>query len=161
MSPALAVVIVAIAVLVWLGFKYATPRGTALHPDDPLWTSAVQRARASVPAVREYHDMGREVWVKFPITTRSGAREHVWGRITAVRGDRFECTIETPPTARPAAATFGVTEIPSTELEDWQVELEDGTIHGGFTTRAEAEIARRDGQSVPRHVEDMIRRMAD
>lgn len=87
--------------------------------------------------------------------------EHVWGRISALRGDSLQCTIETPPAAPASKEAIGVTEMPAAENEDWQVELEDGTIRGGYTTRAQAEIARRDGQTVPPHVEDMIRRMTD
>lgn len=51
-------------------------------------------------------------------------------------------------------------EVPA-EVEDWQIELDDGTIRGGFTTRAQAEIAKRQGERVPHHIEDMLRRMTD
>jgi hypothetical protein len=53
----------------------------------------------------------------------------------------------------------GSTEVRAAEIEDWQVELEDGTIRGGFTTLAQAEIAKREGQSVPSHVRDMLARI--
>lgn len=154
-------VIIAIGILVWVGLKYATPQASPISPDDPLWIAAVRRARTTLPEMREFQRAGRDVWVKFPFQTQSGTTEHVWGRVTAVNGEALQCTLETPPMAGSSTTTPGRTEIASAEIEDWQVELDDGTIRGGFTTRAQAEIAKRHGQSVPRHIEDMIRRMAD
>lgn len=161
MSLTLMLVLLGIAILVWVGIKYATPGGSPIVPDDPLWVSAVERARATIPEMLEHQRQGREVWVKFPVPTRSGRNEHVWGRITARQGDSLQCTIETPPASPASTAAVGVTEVPAAEIEDWQVELEDRSIRGGFTTKAQAEIARRDGQTVPPHVQDMIRRMTD
>ncbi|HEX6250008.1 MAG TPA: DUF2314 domain-containing protein [Gemmatimonadaceae bacterium] len=147
MSLSLVLVLAGVVILVWLGIRYATPRGSPIVPDDPLWVAAVERARATIPEMLEHQRNGREVWVKFAIRTKSGTKEHVWGRITKVRGDSLECTIETPPAAPAATAGFGMTEIASAEIEDWQVELEDSRIRGGFTTKAQAEMARRSGQS--------------
>ena len=161
MSLSLVLVLLGIAILVWVGLKYATPGGSPIVPDDPLWIAAVERARATIPEMLEHQRQGREVWVKFPVPTGSGRNEHVWGRITELQGELLQCTIETPPASPASREALGVTEIPATEIEDWQVELEDRSIRGGFTTRAQAEIARRDRQKVPPHVEDMIRRMTD
>ena len=151
-------VTLAIVALVWVGLKYATPRATPISPDDPIWVAAVARARAGFSEVLGHREAGRELWVKFPLGTEAGTTEHVWGRVISVADGLVECTLETPPVAGSAR---GVTEVDVHDIEDWQVELEDGTIRGGFTTRAQAEIATRDGRPVPRHVEDMIRRMTD
>jgi hypothetical protein len=160
MSLSLLFVFTAIILLVWIGLKYATPRGSPIAPDDPLWAAAVQRARATVPDMLQHQQSGRDVWVKFPMRTKAGATEHVWGRVSEMRGHTLQCIVETPPAGHPARGLV-MTEITTAEIEDWQVELEDGTIRGGFTTRAQAEMARRDGQSVPPHIEDMIRRMTN
>jgi hypothetical protein len=161
MSLSLVLVLAAIAILVWVGLKYATPGGSPIAPDDPLWVAAVERARATIPEMLDHQRQGREVWVKFPVATRSGRKEHVWGRITALQGDSLQCAIETPPASPASAAAVGMTEIQAAEIEDWQVELEDRSIRGGYTTKAQAEIARRAGHTVPSHVQDMIRRMTD
>jgi uncharacterized protein YegJ (DUF2314 family) len=121
----------------------------------------VARARATIPEMLDHQRSGREVWVKFAVEVRSGPKEHVWGRITAVRGGTLECVIETRPASLPSSVDSGITQISAIEIEDWQVELEDGRIRGGYTTRAQAEMARRDGQSVPPHIQDMIRRVSD
>jgi hypothetical protein len=161
MTTSLLLVIAGIVVLIWAGLKYATPRGSPILPDDPLWAAAIGRARATIPEMLDHHKAGREVWVKYSVEVPSGMKEHVWGRITAVRGDTLECVIETPPASLASTVDLGMTILPSTQIEDWQVELEDGRIRGGYTTKAQAEIARRDGHTVPAHVEDMIRRMAE
>ena len=101
---------------------------------------------------------GRDVWVKFSIGTTQ-APEHVWGRVTSRSGDTLHCHLETPTGSRSEAPVSGSTEVRAAEIEDWQVELEDGTIRGGFTTLAQAEIAKREGQSVPSHVRDMLARI--
>jgi hypothetical protein len=152
-------VLAAIVILIWVGIRYATPRGVPIAPDDPLWVAAVERARASIPEMLEHHHNGREVWVKYPIQTSSGSKEHVWGRISAVRGDTLACTLETPPASSGAPAASATTDVRSADIEDWQVELEDRRIRGGHTTKAQAEIARRDGHPVPPHVQEMIGRM--
>jgi hypothetical protein len=45
MSLSLVLVLAAIAILVWVGLKYATPGGSPIVPDDPRWVTAVERAR--------------------------------------------------------------------------------------------------------------------
>ena len=161
MSPALLIVILAVIVLIWIGFKYATPRAVPISPEDPRWKEAVQRARATLPQLRELHQAGREVWVKFPLPTRAQTTEHVWGKLVAVENDRLRCTVETPPVAGRASGSPSEITVSAREIEDWQAELADGKIRGGFTTRAQAAIAKQQGVSVPRHVEEMIARMVD
>lgn len=160
MSPALILVVLALVALVWLGFKYATPRASSISPDDPVWAAAIERARATLPEMRELHDSGHEVWAKHPLKTSAGTTEHVWGRVTDITTQYVRCTLETPPIDD--APPHGVeSQIHVDLIEDWQAELDDGTIRGGFTTRAQAEIAKRQGERVPNHIEDMLRRMAD
>lgn len=70
------------------------------------------------------------------------------------------CTLETPPVAGRGPHP-GTVRLRMEALEDWQVELDDGSIRGGFTTRAQALIADREGWRVPRHVRAMVARMID
>lgn len=161
MNPALILVVLALAALVWLGFKYATPRASPISPDDPVWAAAIERARATVPEMQEMHHSGHEVWAKYPLRTSAGTTEHVWGKVIEVTTEYVRCTLETPPIDGPPPHEGMESMISVDEIEDWQVELDDGTVRGGFTTRAQAEIAKRQGERVPRHIEDMLRRMAD
>jgi hypothetical protein len=81
------------------------------------------------------------------------------GRIEQIQDDALVASVETRPVAG-GAAPRRVT-VPIDELEDWQVPLADGSIRGGFTTRAQALIARREGQAVPAHIAEMLGRMTD
>ncbi len=158
MSLPIVVVILTLVALIWIGLKYATPQATPISPEDPLWVDAIRRARSTVPEMLALLDAGRDVWLKFPIDT-TGPPEHVWGRATGRSGDTLYCRIETPTVARSGAPGRGSTEVRAADIEDWQVELEDGTVRGGFTTLAQAEIAKRDGQPVPSHVRDLLTRI--
>ena len=155
----LVLVLAALVGLIWIGFRYTSARPTPIAPDDPLWVSAIERARATSPTMQQLHAEGREVWVKFPLQPPGGEVEHVWGRLVSLDDTSLTCTIETPPVSgRSASAT---TPVRVDELEDWQARLPDGSIRGGYTTRAQAAIAKRDGHPVPRHVRDMLPRMVD
>ena len=158
MSLPLVLVIIGAVLLIWIGFKYATPKATLLAADDPLWVEAVNRARSTVLEMMVFLDQGRDVWVKFPVDT-TDAPEHVWGRVTSRSNDVLDCRIETPTVARTRAPTTGTTRVRAADIEDWQVELEDGTIRGGFTTIAQAEVAEREGQPVPSHVRAILARI--
>ena len=160
MPPALFLVAAALAALVWFGVRHTADEPTAISPEDPLWRAAIARARATIATMRELHDEGRVVWVKFPFGKPAADREHVWGLLLAMETDSLRCTLETPPRAVPAPQPSELV-VPLRELEDWQVLLDDGAIRGGFTTRAQVQIADRDGQPVPRHVREMVTRMKD
>jgi len=148
-------VIVGLVVLIGVGLKYATPRATPLSPTDPLWIEAVGRARSTLPEMFSLLDAGHEVWVKFPVET-SDAPEHVWARVITRSGDTLQCRIETPTIARSGQNTA---DLQVDAIEDWQVELEDGTVRGGFTTLAQMAIAKRDGHVVPKHVREIASRI--
>jgi hypothetical protein len=45
--------------------------------------------------------------------------------------------------------------VPVSELEDWQLVLPDGRIRGGFTTRAQIEIAMTSGAAIPSHISEL------
>ena len=135
-------------------------RGSFVKPDDPLWSAATARARETVSDMRQLHTNGQLVLVKFPFQTNTGGREHVWGSVMALSGDSVRVNLETLPRQHRGSAPGELT-VPLAELEDWQVEMPNGSIRGGFTTRAEIEIARREKRPVPAHIADMERRFID
>jgi hypothetical protein len=158
MTSAIVAVIGALIAALWFRARQVSGRVTPIAPDDPIWVEAVARARATVQTLRQLHGEGQDVWVKFRFARHGSAAEHVWGRVLRVDADLLHCTIETPPIESSGPAE---TDVPLGELEDWQVQLEDGSIRGGFTTRAQARVGERDGTRVPRHIRDQIARMVD
>ena len=153
-------VLIVLIVLIWFALRSGSSRVTPIPPDDPLWVQAIERARASAETMKQLHEAGHEVWVKFPLTVADGTTEHVWGRLVTVQGTSLRCTIETPPVGG-SGPSDGMFETDVRAFEDWQVVLPDGSIRGGYTTRAQARIAEREGHPVPRHVREMLSRMTD
>jgi hypothetical protein len=135
--------------------------GSWPSPDDPLFLEAVQRARTSIGSLRALMSNGHElVFVKYPFTTDSGQVEHVWGKPLKLGESDMEVTIETPPIAHrgPVPESLAMS---LDSLEDWQAELPDGALRGGFTTRAEIQIRRERGERIPRRISRMERPFVD
>ena len=134
--------------------RRAAAGGSFVKPDDPLWSAAVARARETAQEMQQLHAAGHLVLVKFPFQTDQNEREHVWGSVLGVSEQALRVNLETPPRRHRGKAPSELT-VPIAELEDWQVELPDGSIRGGFTTQAEIELARREGRPVPAHIAGM------
>ena len=142
----------------WFGRRGAAA-AVPVDPHDPLWIAAIERARATVNDMRALQQSGHEVWVKFALPTASAECEHFWGRIERLQDEALVVAVETKPVSGGAVARQ--VTVQTGELEDWQVELADGSIRGGFTTRAQVTMARRDERHVPAHIAEMLGRMTD
>jgi uncharacterized protein YegJ (DUF2314 family) len=138
--------------------RQAAAAAVPIDPANPLWIRALERARATVSQMRGLFDAGHEVWVKFPLQV-GPEREHFWGRIRSAEGLTLCVAVETRP-VRGGNAPEQV-NVSIEDLEDWQVQLADGSIRGGFTTRAQAEMACQQGRPVPPHIAEMLKRMID
>jgi hypothetical protein len=135
--------------------------GTWVDPNDPLFVEALQKARATIPIVRHLFAAGHKpMGVKYPFTTDTGGVEHVWGRLIDLGPDDMTVSIETPPVSHRGAIPKSLT-VPLDALEDWHVTLPDGSMRGGFTTRAEIAIRRRNGEKIPNRVAAIEGRFID
>lgn len=134
--------------------------GTPIDPNDPRWAEAIAKARNTTEQMRHlFADGAADVYVKYPLRTKSGNIEHVWGKLLELSPQDMKVSLETQPIERPdATAPFSV---PVAEIEDWQFMQPDGKIRGGFTTRAQIEIARATGAKVPAHVAELEGRFVD
>jgi len=121
-----------------------------VRDDDPLLREAEARARKSLPAfLRLLPDHMGRAYVKFAFATDAGTTEHLWARVEAREGDRLRVQVETPPRDHGGAFEAERTLAPA-DLEDWQIEMEDGTIRGGYTLHAMFAIHRRDVGPIPK-----------
>lgn len=161
-GPLLPVVVVALVLVVFgIAARVTRRRGTFIDPQSPEWRAAVEKARESLPVLRELHGSAPQpVWVKYAIANARGEIEHVWGELQAIDAASFRATLATPlrggaPNDRPPFT------LAWSALEDWQLQLPDGRIRGGFSTQAEIALARRTGQPVPGHVAAMEGRFVD
>lgn len=137
------------------------PEGNFIDPTDPLWVRGVEKARETVPVLRDLYRAGNtDCGVKFPFLTDSGTNEHVWGQLSGIGDSSFKATIETPPLGHRGTLPKEL-EVPLDALEDWLVRCPDGTMRGGYTTIAEIQICEREGFPIPQHVRDLKPRLVD
>ena len=154
--------ILVIAVVVWLVVKSRPqPWGSHIDMSKPPWSDAVGKAKQSVPTLRELFPAHRgSVGVKYPLRTSRGETEHVWGQLLELGPQTFVAGLDTPllrgkPVGEPPFT------ISLSELEDWQLEMPDGAIRGGYTTRLDIKLARESGRSIPEHMQSMEARFVD
>jgi hypothetical protein len=137
------------------------PPGAFVDPTSSEWQEAVAKAQMSIPVLRELFDSRQHlVGVKYALLNSHGEREHVWGELLELSEDSMLATLETPlRRGRPAGVPPFRT--PLSDLADWQVQLPDGNIRGGFTTRLDIKLARQQGLKVPAHMLAMESRFVD
>lgn len=134
---------------------------TPIAPDDPLWVAALQKARETIPLLRELHlEHEGEIAVKFPFRTDKGETEHIWGRLLDLRERDMWLTVLTPPIAHEGIRPEHL-KVPLADLEDWQLDPSDGKIRGGFSTKAQLEIYRRDRRVLPLQIRDREKDFVD
>lgn len=104
----------------------------AIADDDPLMRLATTKARAALPLLRAlFEEHPRDAMVKFAFASDSGQTEHLWADLIELGGDTFKARVKTLPVTH--RGPFQRTQARSViEIEDWQVELRDGQIRGGF-----------------------------
>ncbi len=168
-----AVLAIGIGLLLWLRGRQMSmsydahsgglvPEPMSIAVDDPLMQAATAKAKATVSKVRELlPSRPRDCYVKIPFTTSSGAIEHVWAGLIALDDTTISCQILSRPLQHKG-------EIPSpysclaSALEDWQVQMPDDTIRGGYTMRAMFQRAReRYGDRIPKELVVEMQRYVD
>lgn len=157
----LAFAVAAIAAAVWWSGSRREPPGAFVDMNRPPWSEAIAKARRSVPTLRElFPDHRGRIAVKFPLLTSRGEHEHVWGELLELGPDSFVAGLDTPPRRGTPVGVPPYT-LALSELEDWQLEMPDGAIRGGYTTRLDLELARERGQAIPDHILAMESRFVD
>jgi hypothetical protein len=150
----LAVIIIAIAAVViilrLLRRSDALYLGAApIATNDPLLLAAQARAKETLPIFQQLAPAHMtDAMVKFRFAVTDGT-EQVWAYLRALDGDHLRVSVAHPL----VDANIPVPEeqsITLDEVTDWQIEMHDGTIRGGFTNHAMFPIHRRDGYPIPR-----------
>lgn len=104
-----------------------------IDPDDPLLPQAFERARAARAEFEAlFYQRPRDTFVRIAASDAQAAERFVWVRLVELGEDEMKVCEPVPPMAAGAEepAPYAV---PRAALEDWQVELPDGNIRGGFT----------------------------
>ena len=104
--------------------------------DDPLMATARQQARDTLDRfLALYAQPHRGTRCKVPLLTSAGMREYLWAEVRKIVGSNVELLYLTPPVTH----TGRLERIHTHQLADvvdWQIELPDGSYHGGYTMRA-------------------------
>ena len=130
-------------------------------PDDPLLKEAVAKAREKFDQMRElFAQRPRDTYVKISHVSEDGRTEHLWGRLLELteRTMKFEPENLHPAYQGPLA---GVLERPLADLEDWQVELPDGKIRGGYTLKVMFLRAKEQCENFPPDLAEQQERYVD
>ena len=123
----------------------ATPVAT----NDPLIVAAQARAKEMLPTfLKLAPDHLADAMVKFRFPVTEGT-EQVWAYVRAIDGNHLRVSVA-HPLVDPDVAVPEEQDVGVDEIMDWQIEMQDGTIRGGFTNHAMFPIHRRDGHPIPR-----------
>ena len=142
--PVMLVVLGSIAALGWWLTSTAPPprpRPVRIHAADPLLDEARARARSTFERFRRLaaRHPGRAM-VKVRIDRADGAYRGQWADVVHVGDDVVKAVLRGP--GRPVTVSRG-------ELEDWQVEVEGGRWHGGWSVVASWRIRLRETGTLP------------
>ncbi|MDZ4812045.1 MAG: hypothetical protein SGI99_05430 [Pseudomonadota bacterium] len=122
---------------------------------------ARRKARTSLDTMRQVFEASHfEVAVNFPFQTHGNPTEHLWGQLLELGQDEMKVSLATPPLWQQGAIPESHS-LPLSELADWHVTLDDGSIRGSFSTQAQIAKLRREGEPVPRHLADLEPRFVD
>jgi uncharacterized protein YegJ (DUF2314 family) len=127
-------------------------------PDDPLMVEAVQKARSSLDRMRTlYPEHCTDTVVRFPLRTKSGRIEQVWGDLLELGSDTAKVYLRTLPVEE-AELPDRTIDVALADISDWQIEMPDGSLRGGFTNRAMFRIfEREEGAPHPAAKEQLAR----
>jgi uncharacterized protein YegJ (DUF2314 family) len=131
----------------WL-FNWMDLRVIGVEPDHPTMLAAARQARSTLDALWYLLAQNRyECYVKFPLETKPGVREHIWALVHAREGDEVAVSLANEPVDEPA--TSGDRRlVPIRDLEDWQVVVSPTEVRGGYSTQALAAVAVERGYSL-------------
>lgn len=153
--PVIGVLLFIFLMRFWSKRRMAEPPAPPFEvaPDDPLLIEAIGKARETLDQFRElYAQRPRDSYVKISARSEDGRTEHLWGQLL----DLTEDSMRLKPVNLHAAYNGpleGELERPVSDLEDWQVELPDGNIRGGYTLQVMFIRAREQCESFPEELD--------
>jgi uncharacterized protein YegJ (DUF2314 family) len=169
----LTVAVVGVGLLLWqrgrrLSMSYdpyagaLVPDPLAISNDDPLMKEATERARATVSTVRELlPGRPQNCYVKIPFQTSSGAIEHIWAGLISLDDTAITCQILSRPVHHQGDLPSPYS-CPASAMEDWQVQMPDNTIRGGYTMRVMFQRAKeRYGDRMPKELTEEMQKHVD
>jgi uncharacterized protein YegJ (DUF2314 family) len=128
-----------IVACVVVGWNWLTDQGKGIEQVTPPdlkcaeLDEAREKARATMPFALEQAEKNVDgLYVKFPLQTREGLTEHIWGYVHFLKDQRFNVTLANDPMAGEETEP-GRRDVPADEVEDWQIMHRDGSIKGAYS----------------------------
>jgi hypothetical protein len=147
-NPEVAGIVLVLFLIGWAVLRHAGRKARAswrVGANHPLLLEARRKANASLASLRQLHagNAGRSQvrWAPAPSYTIA---DWVWSDLDELGAD--SCVVAVP--ALPGVDAAQAPQQHSVNLQDlvdWQVQLPDGSIRGGFTTQAEIRLAKQLG----------------
>jgi uncharacterized protein YegJ (DUF2314 family) len=137
-------------------FLYLGARG--VDSNDPIMRAAREKALATLPAFfRLFPKHPNDCMVKFKFETDQKQTEFLWGDLREVAEDKARVFLRTPPVNHKGELPRDIV-IPISDIVDWQLERQDGTLRGGFSNLALFKIyEREEGRMHPKFAEQVAR----
>lgn len=118
-----------------LKYKKDTAHLQFVNPDNELWTSAKQKAAATIDTfVALYPLYPGKGFVKFTLDGPSGFKEDIWAKVNSIGPGYVSVLIEDQ--YMKDKTDDPLRELSLGQLIDWMVEQPNGKIRGGYTTQA-------------------------
>ena len=132
-----------------------------VEPGDPEIAEATRRAQATLPTFWNYLAQSRyECFVKFPMQTKEGRAEHIWGVVHSRNNGDVVVSLANDPVERPQeSADRRVVSV--NDIEDWQVVVSESEIRGGYSIGAMERIAKARGYRISRSDRKRLRAFVD
>ncbi len=113
------------------------PEGyVVLNENDPLIVSAKSKAASLIDSFQFYYEQApKKTFVRFAFEPKREKVEHLWGNVLSMENARIKVGLLQKGND-PGVFYPDEIELKTEFIEDWLVEMPDGTIRGGFTSQA-------------------------
>ena len=113
-------------------------------PDDPLMETARTRARETFGEFLElFPHHKQDSMVRFRFETDIGEVEYVWGDLSEINSAAAKVYLRTFPIQHRGPLDRAM-DVSRENIDDWQIELRDGSLRGGFTNQASFKVFERE-----------------
>lgn len=133
----------------WHWLRYEGKGIEEVIPPDlkcPELDASIVKAQETLPAFMAETEKGIDnAFVKFPMQTPQGLLEHIWGYVHFYKDGVFNVSLANEPIDE-KAEKGGRRNIPTAEVEDWQIMQPDGKIKGAYSLVALFEYWERQGK---------------
>lgn len=129
-----------------------------ISKDDPIMKRARERAIQTLPELKSLFQNNKErTMVKFVFKTEQQTKEKLWANVLEFTDDKVQIFVRTPSLSSKDEIDRNM-EIHVKDIVDWQIEMNDGSIRGGFTNIALFKIfEKREGYLHPELAKQLSR----